>query len=143
LALSQGVANPRFHHQKYQSALNMILANLRAAQLEDRWLSVSTKNEAQTRNNPDKIKPRTVNNCLEYLSESGLINLDRGRYVVDGGGYPTTCYPTYKLVAWFEINKIRPLLHDKALLVELREKKTKVVERADDWGISLLWQSAY
>lgn len=118
--------------EKYRLTLDMVLANLRLAHLEGNKLCTPTGRRATTFNNPEKIGYSLVKRVIDYLHVKGLIEQRIGQASAHlEQRRPTISWPTAELVAWFEKNKIRPLLHDKAELVELRKKVISHYENSD------------
>ena len=113
----------RFSDKKYYKVLNMVLANLRRAHLEGCGLSIFTGHRQFDWNNPERIRYTLPNNIIDYLADKGFIHVLRGNGSQDIEHRSTTvCWPTAQLVALFEINRIKPLLHARAELIELRHK---------------------
>ena len=134
----------RISAKKYRPPLNMLLANLRRAHLEGNGLSVPTGRRRVKWNNPENIGYTLVNKILDYLSVKGLIKLKRGKgHAQEEKRITTTCWPTAELILWFETNKIKPLLHDRAELIELRKKKISHSTKIEDKTIPIdgKWQT--
>ena len=144
-SLKDYLNNQRFHSSSYRKVLNMVLANLRLANLEGSGLSIPSGRRSFTWNNPESIKYPTLNNVIDYFEHSGLVTVYKGRASKDKAlREPRTCWPTAELVEWFEINRIRPILHAKTDLIELRQKtvshynrKRKVPKLIDDKWVTV------
>jgi len=122
---------------KYPKVLNMVLANLRRAHLEGCGLSIPTGRRSITWNNPESIKYPLRNNVIDYLEAKGLIHVDRGNASKDvESRLPTVCWPQAQLVAWFEVNRIKPILHAKAELLVLRKKAiSHYTKKSKKWEV--------
>jgi len=111
----------RISAPKYRACIDMLLANLRYAQLEGKQLLAPTRREATNTENPSKIGYQVVNTTLEYLESKGFIKLVRGT-ASEFEGACTWCEPKAPLVAIFERQNIRAQLHANTALVEIRRR---------------------
>jgi hypothetical protein len=107
--------------RKYPPTLNMLLANLRLAQLTGRQLLTPLREQALKDSNPEKLSYRTIKPALEFLEMRGFITLVKGKSN-EFDGACTWCEPTAQLNNLFDKHNMKVRIHDQAELVIIREK---------------------
>jgi len=118
---SRDKGRKRISGSKYRACIDMLLANLRYAQLEGKQLLAPTRREATNTENPSKIGYQVVNKTLEFLEAKRFIKLVRGT-ASEFEGSCTWCEPNAPLVAIFERQNIKAQLHADTALVEIRRR---------------------
>jgi hypothetical protein len=110
--------------KKYPATLDMLLANLRRAQLSGRQLLTPLRKQSVKKDNPDNLTYNTINPTLAFLEARKFIKVIKGT-TNEFDGACTSCEPTAELNNWFDNHNIAVRLHDEAELVIIRGKKTK------------------